>query len=150
MTDLSANLYTKAFGQLNTEKMILDNSAAQEVFEGAPMFIDISADTSYPRLFDSGETLAAGDAFIGIAAEYISVLTTDTEGQDTEIDIVRAPSIIGFKDANSLTRANIGDLIYMSDSGTLTTTAGSNLQIGYIHEVRDGWVFVQLEHWQSS
>ena len=149
MTDLSVNLYTKAFGELSTEKMVLDNSAAQEVFEGAPLFIDISEDTSYPRLFDSGETLATGDAFIGFAAEYCSVLTTDTE-VDNAIDIVRAPSIIGFADVNSLTRANIGDLIYVSDSGTLTTTSGTNLQVGYIHEVKDGWVFIQLEHWQSS
>ena len=149
MADLSVNLYTKAFGALHTEKMVLDNSAAQEVFEGAPLFIDIGEDTSYPRLFDSGVTLATGDAFIGFAAEYCNVLTTDTE-TDNKIDIIRPPSILGFADVNSLTRANIGDLIYCSDSGTLTTTSGSNLQVGYIHEVKDSLVYFKLEYWQSS
>lgn len=149
MTDLSVNLYSKAFGDLHTEKMVLDNSAAQEVFEGAPMIMDVSEDTSYPRLFDSGVTLATGDSFVGFAAEYCNVETTDTE-TDNEIDIIRPPSIIGFADVNSLTRANIGDLIYMSDSGTLTTTSGSNLQIGYIHEVYDTKVYIKLEYWQSS
>lgn len=149
MTDLSVNLYSKAFGVLHTEKMVLDNSAAQEVFEGAPMFIDIGTDTSYPRLFDSNVTLATGDAFVGFAAEYCNVATTDTE-TDNKIDIVRPPSIIGFADVNSLTRANIGDLIYCSDSGTLTTTSGSNLQVGYIHEVYGSVVYIKLEYWQTS
>lgn len=149
MTDLSANLYIRGFGELQIEKFILDNSAAQEVFEGAPLFIDVSEDTSYPRLWDSGETLATGDVFLGIAAEHVSVLTTDTES-DNKCDVIRQPSIVGFKDANSLTRANIGDLIYFSDSGALTTTSGSNLQVGYIHEVVGGWVYIKLEYWQSS
>lgn len=149
MTDLSVNLYMKAYGELNTEKMVLDNSAAQEVFEGAPMFIDINVDTSYPRVFDSGESLATGDVFVGFAAEYCKVATTDTE-IDNKIEIIRQPSIVGFADVNSLTRANIGDLIYCSDSGTLTTTSGSNLQIGYIHEVYGSIVYIKLEYWQSS
>jgi hypothetical protein len=148
MADLSANAYLRAWGELHTDKFVMDNSAAQEVFEGAPLFIDISEDTSYPRLWDSGETLATGDAFLGFAAEYVNVLTTDTEG-DNEIDVIRPPSIVGFK-SSSFTRANIGDSMYMSDSATLTTTAGSNLKIGTIHDVRDGWVYVKLEYWQSS
>jgi len=149
MTDLSANRYIKGFGELQVERFALDNSAVQEVFEGAPLFIDIGTDTSYPRVWDSGETLATGDAFLGIAAEYVNVLTTDVE-IDNEINVIRPGSIVGFADANSLTRANIGDLIYMSDSGALTTTSGTNLQIGYIHEVQGGWVYVKLEYWQSS
>lgn len=148
MADISTNQYMKAFGELHTEKMVLDNSAAQEVFEGTPMFVDISEDTSYIRQFVNAVTLATGDAFIGFAAEYCNVETTDTE-VDNKIDVIRAPSIIGFA-KTGLTRANIGDSIYMSDSGTFTTTAGSNLKVGTIHEVKDDWVYIQLEHWQSS
>jgi len=148
MTDLSKNLYIRGFGKLQIEKFILDNSTAQEVFEGAPLFIDIGTDTSYPRIYASGVTLATGDAFLGIAAEYVNVLTTDTES-DNKIDVIRPPSIVGFADVNSLTRANIGDLIYFSDTGTLTTTAGSDLQAGYIHEVVGGWVYIKLEYWQK-
>lgn len=149
MTDLSANLYLKPFGEAQIERMPLDVSAAQTVYEGAPLFMDISEDTSYPRLFDSGVTLATGDAFIGFAAEKKVIAATDTEGVDTEIDIIRPPSIIGIANT-SYTRANIGDLIYCSDSGTLTTTSGTNLQVGYIHEVTSTHVFIKLEYWQSS
>ena len=57
MTDLALNAYVRSFGELHVERMIVDNSAAQEIFVGAPMFIDVSEDTSYPRIFDSGISL---------------------------------------------------------------------------------------------
>ena len=148
MTDLSANLYMKLFGNAQVERLVLDNSAAQTVYEGAPLIIDISEDTSYPRLFDSSVTLATGDVFIGFACEKVVVATTDTE-TDNERDVIRPPWIVGFA-KTGLTRANIGDLIYCSDSGTLTTTAGTNLQVGYIHEVTSSMVYIKLEYWQSS
>ena len=108
MADLTANAPLRFKGEMKAQRWVLDNSAAQTIYKGHPMIIDIGTDTSYPRLFDSGVTLATGDAFIGFAAEYCNVLTTDTE-TDNKIDIVRPPSILGFADVNSLTRANIGD-----------------------------------------
>lgn len=149
MTDLTKNRYIKGFGKLQIEKFVLDNSAAQEVFQGVPMFIDVSEDTSYPRIFNNGVTLATGDSFLGIAAEYCDVETGDRE-VDNKVDVIRQPSIVGFKDTTSSTRANIGDYMYMSDSGTLTLSAGSDLRIGKIHEVVDGWIYIKLEYWQSS
>jgi len=70
------------------------------------------------------------------------VATTDTE-TDNEIEIYTWPSIVGFQSA-VFTDADVGDTVYMSDSGTLSATPDDNPQIGKLHRVVDGYAYVQI------
>ena len=143
MADLTANASLRFWGLAYTEKWVLDNSAAQTIYTGHPMIMDLSADTVYPRGFIDATVVAATDMFIGIAAEPKDVATTDTE-TDNELEIYVEPTIIGFKSA-VYTDADVGDLVYMSDSGTLSATAGDNPELGRLKRVRDGYAYVILE-----
>lgn len=143
MADLSANAPLRFWGEVYAERWTLDNSAAQHVYKGQPMIIDQSEDTVYPRGFVDATVVANTDIFVGIANEEKSVATTDTEGRDTEIEVIVGPTIVGFKSA-VYTDADVGDTVYMSDSGTLSATAADNPQIGKLHRVVDGYAFVEL------
>lgn len=144
MADLSADAPLRFWNDLvYTEKWILDNSAAQTIYKGQPMILDVSEDTVYPRGFVDATTVASTDIFVGIAAEAASVATTDTEA-DNVIELYVWPTIIGFK-GSVVTDADVGDTVYMSDSATLTvSTAADNPQIGKLHRVHDGYQYVQL------
>lgn len=142
MADLTANAYLKIQGEANTEKWVLDNSAAQSIYKGQPMIIDQSADTVYLRGFVNATVVAATDIFVGIAAESATVATADTE-TDNELIIYVEPTVVGFPGA-VFTDADVGDTIYMSDSGTLSATAADNPQIGTLVRVRDGFQYVRL------
>ena len=142
MADLTANAYLKIQGEAHTERWTLDNSAAQTIYKGQPMIMDLSEDTVYIRGFVDATTVAATDIFIGIAAEGATVATTDTE-TDNEIDVYVEPTIVGFP-GSVFTDADVGDTIYMSDSATLSATAGDNPMIGKLVRVRDGFQYVRL------
>lgn len=142
MADLSADAPLRFWGQAYSEKWVLDNSAAQTIYKGHPMIIDQSEDTVYVRGFLDATVVAATDIFIGIAAEGATVATTDTE-TDNEIEIYTYPTIIGFK-STVYTDADVGDTVYMSDSATLSATAGDNPMLGKLHRVQDGFAYVQL------
>jgi len=143
MTDLSANAPLRVFGEAYTEEWTLDNSAAQTIYKGQPMILDISEDTVYLRGFVDATTVAADDIFVGIAAEGpVAVATADTE-TDNKITVYTWPTIVGFK-STVYTDADVGDTVYMSDSATLSATAGDNPMIGKLHRVLDGYAFVQL------
>jgi hypothetical protein len=142
MADLTSDAPLRIWGEGKTEKWILDNSAAQTVYKGHPMIMDLSEDTVYLRGFLDATVVAATDIFVGISAEGKVVLTTDTE-VDNEIELYTWPTILGFKSA-VYTDADVGDTVYMSDSGTLSATAADNPQIGKLHRVVDGYAYVQL------
>jgi hypothetical protein len=142
MADLTANAPLRIWGEAHTEKWVLDNSLAQTVYKGQPMIIDQDVDTVYLRGYVDATTVAATDIFVGIAAEPCAVATTDTE-TDNEIEVYVWPTILGFK-SSVFTDADVGDTVYMSDSGTLSATAADNPQIGKLHRVKDGYAFVQI------
>ena len=144
MADLTADAYIQQDDGLavRTQLWVLDNSAAQTVYKGQPMIMDLSEDTVYIRGFVDATVVAATDIFIGIAAEGAAVATTDTE-IDNRILVYTYPTVIGFKSA-VFTDADVGDTMYMSDSGTLSATAADNPQIGKLDRVSDGTAWVQL------
>lgn len=142
MTDLTKNAPLRFWGEAHSERWVLDNSAAQSIYTGQPMILDLGEDTVYVRGFVDATVVDAADIFIGIAAEPATVLTTDTE-VDNEIEIYTYPTIIGFK-STVFTDADVGDPVYMSDSATLSATAADNPQIGKLHRVVDGYAYVQL------
>jgi len=142
MTDLTANAPLRILGEAHIEQWVLDNSAAQTIYKGQPMIIDQSEDTVNLRGYVDATVVAATDVFMGIAAEDASVATTDTE-TDNDINVYVYPTIVGFKSA-VFTNADCGKTVYMSDSATLSETAGDNPQIGKLHRVIDGYAFVEL------
>lgn len=142
MADLTKNASLRIMGEGYTQEWVLDNSAAQTVYKGSPMILDLSEDTVNPRAFVDATTVAATDVFVGIAAEGpISVATTDTE--TIRCKIWTGPTIVGFKSA-VFDDADVGKTVYMSDSGTLSETAADNPQIGKLHRVLDGYAYVEL------
>jgi hypothetical protein len=125
-------------------KWILDNSAAQTVYKGQPMIIDVSEDTVYARVYKDSVTLVdATDVFLGVALEPKSVATTDTE-TDNEIEILLT-GLVGFKNS-SLTDADAGKVISMADSGTIAAAEGdaTHLEIGRLVYCEDGYAFVMI------
>ena len=142
MADLSANANLRFMGEANVEQWTLDNSADQHAYRAGPMIIDQSEDTIYARAFLDATTVAATDIFVGIALEEVAVLTTDTE-VDNKINMAVDGSIVGFVSA-VYTDADVGDLVYMSDSGTLSDTAADNPCIGKLHRVKNGYAFVKI------
>ena len=143
MADLTANAPIRILGDEFVEEWVLDNSAAQTVYKGQPMILDISADTVYAHAFVTATVVAADDIFLGIAAEGPkAVATTDTE-TDNKIKMWVWPTIVGFK-STVYTDADVGDTVYMSDSATLSATAADNPMLGKLHRVLDGYAYVQL------
>jgi hypothetical protein len=142
MTDLTKAAPLRFMTEIQTEEWVLDNSAAQSIYKGQPMILDLSDDTVYLRGFVDATVVAATDVFIGIAAENATVLTTDTE-TDNKIKVVVGPTIVGFK-STVFDNADCGKTVYMSDSAVLSETAADNPQIGKLHKVEDGYAFVEL------
>ena len=141
MADLTANAPLRFLGELKTEKMILDSSAAQHPYKGSPMILDLSADTLLPRAFVDATVVDAADVFVGIALEEVTVAASATE--DDYIEMAVGPTIVGFK-STVFDAADLGKTVYMSDSSTLSETAADNPQIGKLVAVRDGFAFVEL------
>ena len=143
MADLSADAPLRIWnGQSRTEHWTLDNSGAQTIYKGQPMFLDTSGDTVYLLGFLASQTVSTTDIFIGIAAEGATVATADTE-TDNEIEVYVNETILGFA-STVFTDADVGDTVYMSDSATLSATSLANPQIGKLHRVYEGYAYVQL------
>lgn len=141
MADLSRDAYIKVKGEKKSEIFFLDTSGAQTIYKGQPMIIDQNVDAENARGFVDATTVVAADVFLGIADEGKTV--TSGAAETTEIQIIVGPSIVGFKDA-TLTNADLGKTIYMSDSGTLSETATANPQLGALFKVEDGFAYVKL------
>jgi hypothetical protein len=141
MTALTAAAPLRVLGEAFTHEFILDTSGAQTIYKGTPMILDASVDTVNVHTADS-ITAVDGDAFMGIAAENKAVASGAAE--TTRIQCYTWPTILGFK-STALTKADSGKDVYMSDSGTLTTSNGAYPRIGKCFTVDDGYVFVALD-----
>ena len=143
MADLTAAAPLRVLGEAVTEQFALDTSAAQNVYKGQPLILT-ATDTVNPQGFVTATVVAATDVFGGIAAESKSVALGDAETiEKSGIEAYVGPSIVGFK-STVFTDADLGKTVYMSDSGTLSTTAADNPQIGKLHRVLDGYAYVEL------
>lgn len=144
MADLTANAPLRILGDAQTLKLPMDSSAANHAYKGAPMIIDQSADTVRLTTFVDAIVVDPTDVFMGIAQEEKNVASGATEDVPaSEIELYVEPTIVGFKSA-VFTRADLGKTVYMSDSGTLSTTVADNPQIGTLYDVRDGYAYVRL------
>jgi hypothetical protein len=142
MADLTADAPLRIWGQASTDKWALDTSSAQTIYKGQPMILDLSADTVNAVGYVDSIVVAATDIFVGIAAEGASVESAAAE--TTEVEVYVWPSIIGFK-STVFTDADVGDTVYMSDSGTLSATAADNPVLGVLFRVIDGYAYVRID-----
>ena len=143
MADLTADAPLRFWGEnVETEKWGIDSSTAQTIFKGQPVIIDIGTDTLFGTPYVDALTVVATDIFLGIAAEGFSQASGAVEGAE-EIMLYVDGTILGFKSA-VFTDADVGDTVYMSDSGVLSATAADNPQLGKLHRVVDGYAYVQL------
>ena len=147
MANATADQPLRFIGEVKTEKFHHDNSAARTIYKGEPLLINMSLDTLYAAAWHDGTgegVVAATDVFLGIAAEGKTVATTDAETSHSNlIEAYVQPTIVGFK-STVFTNANLGAAVYMSDTGTLSTTAADNPVLGKLHRVEDGYAFVRL------
>jgi hypothetical protein len=146
MADLIANAPLKFLGEAHTEKFHVDSAAARTIYKGQALIIDQDVDaTGNVVQYVDSVVVAATDVFMGIAAEPHTTLISASETDvNSLIEAYVAPTIIGFKSAVFTDGADSGKTVYMSDSGTLSTTAADNPQIGKLHRVLDGYAYVEL------
>jgi hypothetical protein len=142
MADLSADANLKYKGETKTEIFFLDTSTGQTIYKGEGLIIDQNVDNVNAR-GARGVTMVTGDVFLGIAAEGKTVQTG--AAQTTEIQAFVWPSIIGFPNA-VLTNADLGKVVSMSDTGTLSVASpGAYPRIGKLFKVEDGYAYVELD-----
>jgi hypothetical protein len=143
MADLTADapLRFRYPNNILTEMWPLDNSTAQTIYKGQPVILDVSVDTTKIRGFVDATVVAITDIFVGIALAKAEIETTDVEGT-IEVEVLTHGEV-GFKSA-VFTDADVGDMVYMSDSGTLSATSLANPAIGKLRRVVDGYAYVTI------
>src|SRR3990172_2796601 len=93
---------------------------------------------AYEKLKLAGYTI-----FGGIAVEKQEVKASNLSDGAVEVTVARN-GVWGFA-AGSLAITDIGAAAYASDDDTITTTSTNNLWVGYIEDVADGYVWVNIE-----
>ena len=145
MADLTADANIEVVNP-TIRQYVLDTSAARTVYKGQPMIVDQSVDATGPIVqFVDSVVVAADDVFVGIAAEGKSVASGDPETLVASgINVYVEPTIVGFLSSVFTDGADTGKTVYMSDSGTLSTTAADNPMLGKLMRVADGRAWVKL------
>lgn len=142
MADRTSNAYLKVWGEAEILEIPMNGGSAVTGYKGVPLMFDANVDADAAVVFDSNVTAAAGDAFVGIAAEGFSISADDADG-DVEVKAYVRGSIIGFP-SSVFDLADVGETVYMDDSGTLSKTGTGNLKIGECFWVSGGYVYVRI------
>ena len=142
MANLSSDAYLRIWGKEYIEQIALDTSTAQTVYRGQPLIIDQNVDTVNATPYVDATVVAATDVFLGIAAAGTTAASGAAEASSL-VEMYVEPTIVGFKSA-VYTNADLGATVYMSVSGTLSSTAADNPQIGKLHRVEGGYAYVRL------
>ena len=119
-------------------------STEHTVFKGSVVVCDVSDTDGYFRAcpLSSSINLASGDIFGGIALEHQKV-TSGFAADGSKLVTVARNGIWGFpKASNAVT--DIGAPAYASDDASITTTGTNNLWVGYIVDVDDTYVWVDI------
>jgi hypothetical protein len=132
MADLTADANIRLKGEAKTEIFFIDTAAARTIYKGQPMMIDQNVGSGLnPVQFVDAVTVVAG------ASVLISGALT------TPIEVYVGPTIVGFKSA-VYANTDLGAIVNMSDSATLSKTTLANVQIGKLFKVEDGYCYVEL------
>lgn len=122
-----------------------NGTTAHTVYKGSLVTCDVSDTDGYFRAMplSSSVNMASGDIFGGIAAERQDVTSSDAADGSVTLTVYRNGQW-GFA-KGSLAQTDIGAAAYASDDDTITTTSTNNLWVGYIEEVDDVYVWVDIE-----
>ena len=142
MANLTADAPIRTLGVPQMEKFLVDTTYAQTIYKGQPRYIDQSVDSLNAMPFVDAKVIAPTDVALGIAAHGLVLAAGAPE--TTELEIYVGPSIVGFK-STVFDNADLGKIVYMSDSGTLSETAADNPEIGKLVKVEDGYCYVELK-----
>lgn len=115
-------------------------NVAFTVYKGAVLNCDVDDTDGYFGPKDMNA--AAGDVFGGIAAEKVAVTSSDT-ADGSKLCTVYRDGVWGFA-KGQLAITDIGAAVYASDDNTLTTTSTNNQWVGYIEDVDDTYVWVDI------
>lgn len=118
------------------------HGGAYDVWKGQPVAQDVSVLDGYYTGVGTGVTWASGDVFGGIAIEHQHVPTGLADG-GKRVTVAR-DGTWGFPVGN-LTQASVGAAAYLTDDNTVTVTSTDALWIGYIVDVSNGYVWVDIE-----
>ena len=140
--DLTTDATLRIKGPAHTEIFTCDSSAAQTIYKGQPLIFN-ATDTVNAVAFVTSINVAATDVCIGIAAEGKTVAAASKESDQT-IEVYVGPTIVGFKSTVFTTNDSLGDLVYASDSDTLTATHSDNPELGTLYLIEDGYCYVKL------
>lgn len=155
MAVLSANKsrpYRLAHGELSTAELPLSGytnfssgNTAHTVYKGSGVVCDVSDTDGYFRAcpLASSVNSAAGDLFGGIAIEKAQVTSADLADGSVRVSVARN-GVWGFA-KGGLAQTDIGAAAYLSDDDTISTTSTNNYWCGYIEEVDDTYVWVNIE-----
>jgi hypothetical protein len=143
MADLTADAPLRFLGETTSERFPVDTAYAITIYKGQPIILDLSSDAENAMPFVDARVVAATDVCLGIAAEKKVIVAGDTESDQNVLEVYVGPTVVGFK-STVFTNADLGKTVYMSDSATLSETAGDNPQIGKLVKVEDGYAYVEL------
>ena len=113
-------------------------------YKGSGMVCDVSDTDGYFRACPSGASVASasGDIFGGIAMEQQKVTSVDLADGLIECGVARN-GVWGFA-KGSLAITDIGAPAYLSDDDTISTTSTNNYWCGYIEDVDDTYVWINI------
>lgn len=143
MSNLQADAPLRFLGQSVSERFPVDTAYAVTIYKGQPMIIDQSSDAENAMPWVDARVVAPTDVCLGIAAEGKVIAAGDAESDKNVIEVYVGPTVVGFK-STVFTNADLGKVVYMSDSGTLSETAADNPQLGKLAKVEDGYAYVEL------
>jgi len=150
MTDLSRNgNLVERLPEQPTETRFVDTGSARTFYAGQPVLIDASGDATRIIPFTSAVTLASGDIFLGIAvAGKVFAAGLAEDKVTSQLAIYGPGAEVGFNaaqfGASAWTNADLQKEVYFSDSGTLTFTSTSNLSVGKLTAIENGYVFIEI------
>lgn len=142
MADLTYNADLRFKGETHTEIFPVHTGSAQTIYKGQPLIFN-ATDTSHAIAFVTSINIAATDVCIGIAAEGKSFVSGAEEAKST-IEVYVGPTIVGFKSTVFTTNDSLGDIVYATDSGTLSATHSDNPELGTLYLIEDGYCYVKL------
>lgn len=117
---------------------------AHEVYSGSLMVSDVSDTDGYFRAVPdtSSVNMAAGDIFGGVSMERQSVTSSNTADGSKKCLVAR-DGVWGFA-KGSLAKTDIGAAAYATDDNTISTTSTNALWCGYIEDVDETYVWVNI------
>jgi predicted RecA/RadA family phage recombinase len=124
-------------------------SAAWTAYKGGIAMMDVSDVDGYAQKQISSVAIGAGDVFLGIFMEEVSVAAADA-AQGAKTALVARGGIWAFP-KQSLSVTDIGAVVYaVDDDGTVSSTSTSHLAIGILIDVDDTCAWVEINDYAGK